>query len=78
MVKNIFTAFKIIVSIIILWFIIHSIYITIDGCSDDGKNADLAVIYVVKSMKTEHYQIDWKNVLKAELNYTKIIALKRF
>lgn len=44
MVKNIFKAAKIIFTIIFLWFIFHTIYIVIDGCSDDGKNADLAVI----------------------------------
>lgn len=42
--KNIFRIFKIFVSIIILWFVIHSLYITFDGLSDNGKSADLAVI----------------------------------
>lgn len=44
MTKNIFKIFKIFVSTIILWFIIHSLYITVDGFSDNGKNVDLAVI----------------------------------
>lgn len=44
MTKNIFKLFKILVSAIIVWFLVHSLYITIDGFSDSGKNADLAVI----------------------------------
>lgn len=42
--KNIFKFFKILASVIILWFLVHSLYITIDGFSDHGQNADLAVI----------------------------------
>jgi vancomycin permeability regulator SanA len=42
--KNIFKIFNFFVSITILWFVIHSVYITIDGLSDNGKNADLAVV----------------------------------
>ncbi|WP_426278501.1 YdcF family protein [Chryseobacterium sp. S-02] len=42
--KNVFKLFKIFISVIILWFLIHSMYIIIDGFSDNGKNADLAVI----------------------------------
>lgn len=42
--KNIFKFFKILASVIILWFLVHSLYITIDCFSDSGQNADLAVI----------------------------------
>lgn len=42
--RNILKIIKIIASIIILWFVIHSLYIITDGISDQGKNADLAVI----------------------------------
>jgi vancomycin permeability regulator SanA len=44
MAKKLSKIFKIIVLILFSWFIIHSLYITIDVISDQGKNADLAVI----------------------------------
>lgn len=44
MIKKIFNLFKIFASIFILWFLAHSLYIIIDGLSDHGQNADLAVI----------------------------------
>jgi len=44
MVKKLFTLFKITVSVLMAWFIIHSVFIIVDGISDDGKKADLAVI----------------------------------
>ncbi|WEK71092.1 MAG: YdcF family protein [Candidatus Chryseobacterium colombiense] len=44
MSKNIFKFFKIFASVIILWFFVHSTYITIDGLSDHDQHADLAVI----------------------------------
>jgi vancomycin permeability regulator SanA len=44
MAKKLFKIFKIVAFIFISWFIAHSLYITIDGLSDQSKNADLAVI----------------------------------
>ena len=42
--KIIVKIFKIILAIVLLWFIGHSLYITINGLSDNGQKADLAVI----------------------------------
>jgi len=42
--KNILKYLKIIAFTGILWLVIHSLYIIIDGISDDGKSADIAVI----------------------------------
>ncbi|MDQ1161709.1 vancomycin permeability regulator SanA [Chryseobacterium sp. SORGH_AS 447] len=44
MKKNSFKIFKILISVFFLWFLFHSIYLIIDGISDEGKKADLAVI----------------------------------
>ncbi len=44
MIKIIFRCFILLLSVFALWFFIHSIYITADGLSDEGRNADLAVI----------------------------------
>lgn len=35
---------KIIITSLLLWFVIHSLIISVDGLSDEGKNADVAVI----------------------------------
>jgi len=35
---------KIACSLLLLWFIAHSLYITTDGLSDNGRKADLAII----------------------------------
>jgi hypothetical protein len=42
--KKFLNLFKIFASVFILWFLAHSLYIIIDGLSDHGQNADLAVI----------------------------------
>lgn len=42
--KNVFRTLKIILSIFFAWFVVHSIYIIIDGLSDHGSEADVAVI----------------------------------
>lgn len=44
MVRNFFRSVKIFFMLFLLWFIFHSIYIITDGISDEGKQADLAVI----------------------------------
>lgn len=44
MLKTCAKIFKIIVSIILTWFVIHTIYIIIDGIQDHGQKADIAVI----------------------------------
>ncbi|WP_029268846.1 YdcF family protein [Flavobacterium sp. KJJ] len=36
--------FKILLTLFLIWFIGHTIFITVDGLSDNGKNADVAVI----------------------------------
>lgn len=43
-VKIFLKCFKITGFLFLLWFVIHSLYITINGLSDDGKKADLVVI----------------------------------
>ncbi|MCJ8154752.1 hypothetical protein MKJ01_13355 [Chryseobacterium sp. SSA4.19] len=42
--KNIFYILKIAASLLIIWFVIHSAWIIIEGISDEGKKADFAVI----------------------------------
>ncbi|WP_435526033.1 YdcF family protein [Chryseobacterium indoltheticum] len=42
--KNLIKSLKFIVILIIAWFVIHTIYIVIDGLSDNGKKAEVAVI----------------------------------
>ncbi len=44
MQKSILKILKIIITALLLWFVIHSIYIITDGFSDQGKRGDLAVI----------------------------------
>ena len=44
MLKNILNVIKILAVILIIWFMGHSAFIMYDGLSDNGKNADLAVI----------------------------------
>lgn len=44
MIKKILKIFKIILSLFMIWFGIHSLYIIVDGLSDSGQKADLAVI----------------------------------
>ncbi|WP_326984105.1 YdcF family protein [Chryseobacterium sp. MYb264] len=44
MIKTFIKIVKIIFCGLLLWFVIHSTYITIDGLSDEGKKADIAVI----------------------------------
>ncbi|MBF4505924.1 YdcF family protein [Flavobacterium sp. JLP] len=36
--------FKILLTLFLIWFIGHTVFITVDGLSDNGKNADVAVI----------------------------------
>lgn len=42
--KNRKQLFKLLLTIFLIWFIGHIIYITIDGLHDNGKSADVAVI----------------------------------
>ncbi len=35
---------KIVVSLFLLWFVVHSIYITFDGLNDEMKTADVAIV----------------------------------
>lgn len=42
--KSVFTFIKSIFVGLIVWFLIHSIYITIDGLNDKNKNADVAIV----------------------------------
>ena len=42
--RNLFKCFKIIIVLIITCFLVHSVYIIIDGLSDRGENADVALI----------------------------------
>ncbi|UIR56844.1 YdcF family protein [Sphingobacterium sp. SRCM116780] len=42
--KRTFRIVKIILGVFMLWFLIHSIYITIDGLSDKNKHADVAIV----------------------------------
>ncbi|WP_228451761.1 YdcF family protein [Chryseobacterium sp. SN22] len=42
--RKFFRFFKIFVAFLLLWFTAHSMYLIADGISDEGKNADLAVI----------------------------------
>jgi len=42
--KNLIKYLKIILAVIILWFLAHTVYITFDGLYDGGKNADIALI----------------------------------
>lgn len=44
MFKNIVNVIKILAVLLIIWFLGHSAFILYDGISDNGKNADLAVI----------------------------------
>ncbi|MFC3158218.1 protein SanA, affects membrane permeability for vancomycin [Chryseobacterium arachidis] len=44
MSKKLLTLLKFLISAVILWFVIHAAYTTIDGLSDNRKNADIAVI----------------------------------
>ncbi|MDQ0594683.1 vancomycin permeability regulator SanA [Chryseobacterium ginsenosidimutans] len=44
MTKKLFKICKVIASIFVAWFIIHSLYIVIDGVYDQKKSGDLAVI----------------------------------
>lgn len=44
MSKPVFKFLKITCSLLLLWFIAHSLYIVIDGLSDNGQKADLAII----------------------------------
>ncbi|MDV7699216.1 YdcF family protein [Chryseobacterium soli] len=44
MSKPVFKLLKIACSLLLLWFIAHSLYIIIDGLSDNGRKADLAII----------------------------------
>lgn len=44
MFKNIVNIIKILAVLLIIWFLGHSAFILYDGISDNGKNADLAVI----------------------------------
>ncbi len=41
---KLFRFFKILIALFFLWFTAHSIYLIADGISDEGKEADLAVI----------------------------------
>lgn len=42
--KKFFTVLKITASVLIIWFVTHSVWIIMDGIRDTGKKADLAVI----------------------------------
>jgi len=42
--KKLIKYLKFIVVLIISWFVIHTVYIVIDGLSDNGKKADIAII----------------------------------
>jgi vancomycin permeability regulator SanA len=42
--RNLLKYLKIIIVLIITWFLIHSVYIIIDGLSDHGEKADVALI----------------------------------
>lgn len=44
MLKNILNIIKILASILLIWFLGHSLFITYDGLSDNGKKSDLALI----------------------------------
>ena len=42
--KKFYKIIKSILLLIVVWFLIHSIYITIDGLNDKHKNADVAIV----------------------------------
>jgi vancomycin permeability regulator SanA len=42
--KNWKRIFKLLLILFLIWFIGHTVFITVDGLSDNGKNADVAVI----------------------------------
>jgi vancomycin permeability regulator SanA len=42
--RNLLKYLKIIIVLIITWFLVHSVYIIIDGFSDHGEKADVALI----------------------------------
>ena len=42
--KSVFTFMKWIFVVLIVWFLVHSIYITIDGLTDRQTNADVAIV----------------------------------
>lgn len=42
--KTIFKFLKYLASFCIIWFFIHSIFITFDGLKDNGNNANVAVV----------------------------------
>lgn len=42
--KKIFRGFAILSALLVLWLIAHSVYVITDGISDEGKQADVAVI----------------------------------
>lgn len=42
--KNLIKTLKFAIILIISWFVIHTTYIVVDGLSDEGKKADIAII----------------------------------
>ncbi|AZB29910.1 hypothetical protein [Chryseobacterium balustinum] len=42
--KNLIKYLKFVVILIISWFIVHTIYIVIDGLYDSGEKADISII----------------------------------
>lgn len=42
--KRFYEIIKSILLLIVVWFLVHSIYITIDGLNDKNKNADVAIV----------------------------------
>jgi vancomycin permeability regulator SanA len=42
--KVLFTALKYVLLIVVFWFVMHSIYITIDGLHDKGNEANVAIV----------------------------------
>jgi len=42
--KKLIKYLKFVVILVISWFIVHTIYIVIDGLSDSGEKADIAII----------------------------------
>lgn len=75
--KKFFTVLKITASVLIIWFVTHSVWIIMDGIRDTGKKADLAVILGSKVNEDELYRKGLRNGLKPEFSFIKLTESTR-
>jgi hypothetical protein len=74
LMKNLIKSLKIISALMIVWFLIHTTFIVVDGMSDQGRKADVALILGSKVNENGTLSHRLEKRWKKELSFMKVIV----